>query len=44
MAWPIAGYPYYLNVVRADDLPWPLLLGRDAPAFATLLQHWQPCW
>lgn len=28
-----------LNLVRSDDLPWPLLLGQDAPDFALVLQQ-----
>lgn len=32
-----AGRNYELNMVRVEDLPWPLLLGWDAPNFTALL-------
>lgn len=34
-----AGALHNLNLIRADDLPWPLLLGRDTPHFTLLLQQ-----
>lgn len=34
-----AGRHQELNVVRAKDLPWPLLLDRDAPDFMNLLRQ-----
>lgn len=28
-----------LKLIRAEELPWPLLLGRDTPHFASLLRQ-----
>lgn len=34
-----AGQCHNLNLVQNEDLPWPLLLGRDTPEFAALLRQ-----